>query len=122
MEANATPRQVRGEATPRKNDGIYRATRRGESTHMREIVQAVPRALAAGRVPLEPGKAKLMETRQAAQRAWNVVSDLLLQQGQTDLAAHARRFAARMPPPMTEREWIAARLLEHARGRMFRNL
>jgi len=115
LEANATPRQVRGEVTPRKSDGIYRASRRGESTHLREHVQAVARMLAAGHMPIEPGKVKLVQTRQEAQRAWNVVSDLLIQQGQADLAARARRFAARMPPPVTEREWAAERLLERMR-------
>lgn len=112
IEANATPRQIRGEVTPRKTDGIYRAGRRGESTHLRERAQAAARTLATGSAPAEPGKAKLVETRQAAQRAWTVVGDLLMQQGQADLAARARRFAARMPPPMTEREWIASRLVD----------
>ena len=115
VEANATPRQVRGEVTPRKTDGIYRASRRGESTHMRERVQAVARTLAAGRAPVEPGRAKLVETRQEAQRAWNVVGDLLMQQGRADLSVKARQFSARMAPPMTEREWTAAQLVEHAR-------
>ena len=59
VEANATPRQVRGEVTPRKTDGIYRAGRRGESTHMRERAQATARTLAAGRAPVETGKARL---------------------------------------------------------------
>jgi len=38
--------------------------------------------------------------------------DLLMQQGRVDLSAQVRRFAARMPLPMTEREWIAVRLVE----------
>lgn len=118
VEANATPRQVRGEAMSRKADGIYRVSRRGESTHMRERAQAAS-MLAAGRAPVEPGKAKIVETRQAAQRAWSVVGDLLMQQGRPDLSAEARRFAARMPPPMTEQEWIAARLAERTREPRF---
>ncbi|MHB1871975.1 MAG: relaxase/mobilization nuclease domain-containing protein [Steroidobacteraceae bacterium] len=118
VEANATPRQVRGEVTPRKTDGIYRASQRGESTHMRERAQAAARTL-TGRAPAESGKAKLVRTRQEAQRAWNVVGDLLMQQGRLDLSAEARRFAARMPPPMTEQEWIAARLAERTREPRF---
>ena len=114
VEANATPRQARGEVTPRKTDGIYRASRRGESTHMRERAQAAASMLAAGRASVEPGKAKLIETRQEAKRAWDVVGDLLMQQGQADLSAQVRRFAARMPPPVTEREWMARELMAAA--------
>lgn len=35
VPANATPRVVRGETRPRKSDAVYRAARRGASTHMR---------------------------------------------------------------------------------------
>ena len=41
VAANATPRYVRGVTIPRKPDGIYRASKRGESTHIRERVEAV---------------------------------------------------------------------------------
>ena len=115
VEANATPRQIRGEVAPRKTDGIYRASRRGESTHMRERARMAARTLAAGRAPVETGKAKLVMTRHEAQRAWNIVGDLLMQQGRPDLSAETRRFAARMPAPVTEREWTAARLVEQVR-------
>ncbi len=45
VAANATPRFVRGETRPRKSDGIYRAARRGASTHMRDRVEAVATGL-----------------------------------------------------------------------------
>ncbi len=114
VEANATPRQIRGEVAPRKTDGIYRASRREDSTHMRGRAQAAARTPVTGHAPIEPGKAKLLRTRQEAQRAWSVVGDLLTQQGRPDLSAEIRRFAAHMPPPMTEREWIAEGLVERS--------
>ena len=45
VAANATPRFVRGETRPRKPDGIYRAARRGASSHLRERVEAAAVAL-----------------------------------------------------------------------------
>jgi hypothetical protein len=56
VPANATERFLRGETRPRKPDGIYRATRRGESTHMCQRILAVARELARGLLQLEPGK------------------------------------------------------------------
>ncbi len=40
VAANATERVVRGETRTPKKDGIYRAMRRGDSSHMRERVRA----------------------------------------------------------------------------------
>src|SRR5207248_7596546 len=48
IAANATQRYVRGETGPRKSDGIYRASIRGQSTHMRERAEAGARELAKG--------------------------------------------------------------------------
>jgi len=115
VPANATQRYVRGATSPRKTDGIYRAALRGDSTHLRQRTEAVARGLSRGEAQAEPGKAKLMETRHNVQQAWWAVSEILVQDRQPDLAAQVRRFAQQMPPPVTEREWLAARLTEHIR-------
>jgi hypothetical protein len=115
VPANATQRYVRGETSPRKTDGIYRATLRGESTHMRERAVSVAHDLARGSVRVEPGKAKLMETRDGVSRAWWAVSEILIREKHPDLADQVRRFAEQMPPPMTEREWFARRLAQRTR-------
>lgn len=115
MPANATPRYVRGETTPRKPDGIYRASLRGDSTYMRERAEVVVRDLSRSTVSLELGKARLMETRDNVRRAWCTVSELLIRDRRPDLAAQVRRFADRMPPPMTEREWLAEKSAERTR-------
>jgi hypothetical protein len=112
VEANATERAVRGATTPRKTDGIYRAQRRGDSTHYRERVQAVARELAHGGVRPEAGRAKLTDTRRAVTVGWLGMADMLEAQGQRERAATLRRFVARMPPARTEKEWIAHRLLQ----------
>jgi hypothetical protein len=115
VAANATPRYVRGETSLRKPDGIYRASLRGDSTHMRERTEAVARELAEGKLQIEPGKANLIGTRNELRRAWLTVGDILIRERQPELAAYVRRFADHMTPPLTEKEWLAANLTARAR-------
>ena len=115
VPANATQRQVRGETCPRKADGIYRASLRGESTHMRERAEVVARELKTSDLRVEPGKAKLLRTHNDVRRGWLAVSDILTQEKRPELAAQVRRYADQLPPPITEKEKLAARILEHAR-------
>jgi hypothetical protein len=115
VPANATQRYVRGETSPRKSDGIYRASLRGESTHMRERAEVVARDLSRGKPRVEPGKAKLVETRDNVRRAWWSVSEILIRDKLPDLAAQVRRFAEQMPPPLTERERLSGNLVERIR-------
>jgi hypothetical protein len=115
VPANATHRYVRGETTPRKSDGIYRAALRGESTHMRERAESVARELTKGKLLIEPGKASLIGTRNEVRRAWAAVGDILIRERQPELAAHVRRFADQLPPPLTEKEQLAATLSNNVR-------
>jgi Relaxase/Mobilisation nuclease domain len=115
VAANATPRHVRGETRPRKSDGIYRAMSRGESTHFRDRVKAVAQELKEGKFQIEPGKEKLLRTREEVRRGWLAVSDELTRQGRPEIAAQVRRHVEQMPRPLTEKEYIATKLLERAR-------
>jgi hypothetical protein len=115
VAANATPRHVRGETRPRKSDGIYRAMSRGESTHFRTHVKAVAQELKEGKLQSEPGKEKLLRTREEVRRGWLAVSDELTREGHAEIAAQVKRYVEQMPRPLTEKEYIATKLLEHAR-------
>jgi Relaxase/Mobilisation nuclease domain len=115
VAANATPRHVRGETRPRKSDGIYRAMSRGESTHFRDRVKAVAQELKEGKLQIEPGKEKLLRTREEVRGGWLAVSDELTRQGHPEIAAQVRRHVEQMPRPLTEKEYIATILLERAR-------
>jgi hypothetical protein len=115
VAANATPRYVRGETRPRKSDGIYRAMSRGESTHFRKRVEAIADELVKGKLQVESGKAKLLRTSEEVRRGWLVVSDTLSRDGHPEIAAQVRRYLEQMPRPLTEKEHIATKLLEHAR-------
>lgn len=117
VAANATDRRVRGEVKPQKTDGIHRAAMRGASTHWRQRTVAVARELNRRDVEPEPGKARLLETRQEVLRGWRAVGDELVMQNQVELAQAVRRFVARMPAVQTEKEWIRSQLLERLRVR-----
>lgn len=115
VAANATTRFVRGETKSRKSDGIYRAARRGHSTHYRERMDAVAAELSRGEQRTESGKAKLMATRRALEDGWGDVVLLLEGQGERALAAETRRFVMRLPRARTEKEQIREELLGHVR-------
>jgi hypothetical protein len=111
IAANATDRSVRGENKSPKRDGIYRAERRGESRHTRSRAEAVAAELLKGNPKVEAGNAKLLETRRKVERGWWAVSDILIADGQTELAAEVRRFSAQMLPPWPDRESILFSML-----------
>ena len=115
IAANATPRYVRGETKPQKSDDIYRAALRGQSSHMRTRAELVAQELGKVGLWAEPGKAKLLKTRNEVRRAWQDVSGILVREGQSDLSAQVRKFVEEMRPPMTDREWLAAELVEGSR-------
>jgi hypothetical protein len=118
VAANATERAVRGAIRSQKSDGIYRAMRRGESTHFEQRALAAAREVRSGRPDPGPGKDKLLSTRRDVEHGWRAVGNLLERDGHAKLALQVKRFVDRMLPPRTEREWIAGELLDHARNRL----
>jgi len=121
VAANATDRSVRGVTEARKLDGIYRPAhpKPGErprfSTHMRRREEAVAAEIRAGGLKAERSKAKLLATRRSIELGWQAASEILLRQGQPELAADVRRFVLEMPPAVTEKEFLAMRFLERER-------
>lgn len=114
IAANATERAVRGESGNHKTDGIYRAARRGESTHTRERAEAVVAELSKGEIRMESGKSKLVQTRGEVESGWRATRDILISEGHLDLAAQVGRFVDQMRPPRTEKEQLVAQLLDRA--------
>ena len=100
-----------------KKDGIYRASLRGDSTHVRAQAEAVAAELLRGGHRVEPDKRMLVETRRQVESGWRTLADHLAKVGHQDLARDVQAFVERMPPPRTEKELIAARLPERARAR-----
>jgi hypothetical protein len=122
VAANATERAVRGVTRPRKTDGIYRAGLRGLSAHWRQRAEAVARELASGEAKVEPGHTRLLETRRDIGRGWNEIADILVLQGEVQLAQAVRHFVRRLPPARTERERIREELLGWPEARKDRGL
>jgi hypothetical protein len=117
IAANATERAVRGQSQASKTDGIYRAIQRRESTYWRERAVLVAKELQNGNIRAEPGKTKLMQTRQDVEHGWRTVSQILEHAGQPALAAEVNRYVERMPPPRTEKERIAEQLRGYVRAK-----
>lgn len=115
IAANATERAVRGEPRTHKIDGIYRATLRGDSTHTRARTETVAAEFLQGNLRVEPGKAKLVATRQYIESAWRATSNILIAQGRAELADQVLQFLAQLPPPQTEKERLALGLRDRAR-------
>lgn len=113
--ANATERAVRGTTRPPKLDGIYRAARRGQSTHVRRRLEMVVNTLRTGDAPPEPGGARVRATRNEVKRGWWAVSDALISEGRLALAAQVQRFLSAMAPARTERQWLAEDLRRRVR-------
>lgn len=112
VEANATERSVRGQSRAPKLDSIFRAAQRGESSHMAARVHDVARELKTGATD-GSGAARLQQTRREVVSGWNAIRERLLVDGQHQLADQVRSFVSRMPPPRTEKAWLAQRLIEH---------
>jgi hypothetical protein len=111
VAANATERAVRGETRKSLHDGIYRAALRGESRHVQRRVLHIATQLRSGGLDAESGKAELVATREAVVRGWHAVAESLFMSGEGRLAEKIWKFIGGMPPPATDHELIASRLL-----------
>jgi hypothetical protein len=114
VPANATERAVRGETRKTRKDSIYRASLRGDSTYARLQAEAVAADLLARRSHFETGKTSLLRTREDVIRGWQSVAEYLFVHGDAVLANGIQQFVVEMPPPLTEKETIAAELAERA--------
>jgi hypothetical protein len=115
VEANATERAVRGESRKAKKDGIYRASLRDESTHIRARAETVAADLLRGINRVERGKSTLVETWRKVECGWQNLAVILAKDGHQDLARDVQRFVNRMSPPQEERELLTHELPERGR-------
>lgn len=79
IEANATDRAVRGESRTNRLDGIYRAARRGASTHMRHRIEGRADQMRRGSLWTAGARGELARTRKAIERGWRAAGDLLVE-------------------------------------------
>jgi hypothetical protein len=118
IKANATDRAVRGRTNPVLKDGIYRAAKRGASTHMENKIKDAVACFAERRLPVEPSRARMIETRRSVVQGWRAVAQALDRQGERPLAEGVVRFVKAMRPPRTERELVIEHLVEQTKARV----
>lgn len=121
VAANATDRKTRGVTKPQKLDGIYRANLRKASHHMIGRAEVVGSELLKGNLRVEPIKTKMLKTREDVKRGWAAIRDQLKEEGKSSLAEQVERFVQTMPPVRTEKEWIAADIMQRVREEHVRN-
>jgi Relaxase/Mobilisation nuclease domain len=109
VAANATERAVRGQNRTPKPDGIYRATQRGESSHVRDRMRRADAAAS--------NKETLVRTRGYVVNGWRAVSERLRADGYPNLANHVDHFLAQMPSVRTDTEMIRDQVRSTGRGR-----
>jgi Relaxase/Mobilisation nuclease domain len=113
VDANATARAVRGASRVSKRDEIFRAARRGCSSHMRARLTAAASDVPRGNAPADRGGEKIRATRRAIERGWLEIADGI-DETMPDLAQDVRAFVRSMPPPMSEKEFFVAQLQQRA--------
>ncbi|MFC4314985.1 relaxase/mobilization nuclease domain-containing protein [Steroidobacter flavus] len=110
VEANATDRRIRGQSRAPKLDSIFRAARRGESSHVTSRISDIVHDLNAGSLD-EPRAARLQRTRTEVVRGWQVVRHLLITEGRHQLAGQVSKFVSQMSPPRTDKQWLLSDVL-----------
>jgi len=112
IAANATPRAARGQTKRATKDVFYRTRQRGQSYVLREALEGIGQELSRTKIISDPARASLLKTRQALISGWNAVAARLEAQGEIALGADVRYFAMHLPPVRTDRERLAAQLIE----------
>jgi hypothetical protein len=111
IAANATKRVIRGQTKSAKKTPIQRAAMRRNSTFVEKLAREIGNEIKVGKLKPEAGKSSIMTSRQAVVREWEQTARQLDAQGERTLATDVRAFVKDMPPPRTEREWVAAGII-----------
>jgi len=116
VAANATPRSVRGQTKRADRNRNFRANRRPAVRSFREKVEGIAKELRETRTITDPARPTLVRTRKAIVVGWNDIASRLEAQGEIELGADARYFAAHLPPVLTDRERLAVEFMRHVKA------
>jgi hypothetical protein len=78
-------------------------------------LDGVVRELSQAQTISDPARARLLKTREAVVAGWNAVAAKLEAQGEIVLGGEVRYFAMHLAPVLTDRERLAAELLQYAK-------
>jgi len=107
VEANATPAQLRGRLSDYQRDGVYRASRRGES-RVDDCRGRRASAEAAGLAARSKAIGRLFDTGDCVQQDWSDTSATLMRQGLGGLSNEVERFRQGLSVPRTRHERAVA--------------
>lgn len=102
VPANATERQVRGSAHQDRKPGIYRSSKRGDSTFQMQRHLASTKQSISSTARECQARAQLVETQREIDSGWHAVASLAEHQGLFALAGQVRMFASQLPHVQTD--------------------
>lgn len=110
IEANATPREVRGQTRKQKVPGVYFAEKRGRSTVDAEKRKEVSQELLSGKPQEKPWEKAILEKRKKLVSSLLEVAKGLEKEGDRELAGEVVRYAKELPTLTTERHEMQKQL------------
>lgn len=106
IEANATPRDLRGQTRKSKKPGVYFAEKRGTSTVLKSKFEEARYELQQREQVPKPWEVAIVNRRRVTVRRLLGAADELRKGGDEAMAMAIERFAKEMPRPDTERHQI----------------
>lgn len=118
IEANATPRSVRGNTLKPPTHAVHFAQKRGASTVLTQKVREAAQGLNSVTEELRPWEVAIVERRKKLIAELTAASEQLKEQGDHVLAAQVSQYRDSLPPVTTERHELKKGLLaELQKGR-----
>lgn len=112
IEANATPRVVRGVTKKAKTPAIYHLEKRGESKIRAEKLNEAKAELNAGTQEMKPWERAILNRRNKTLREMLQAAKQYEGEGDIALATAIRKHAADLPKPETERHQLKKEIVE----------
>ncbi|AOD16783.1 relaxase/mobilization nuclease domain-containing protein [Xanthomonas fragariae] len=106
IDANATPRDLRGQTRKSKKPGVYFAEKRGTSTVLKSKFEQARQELEQGEASPKPWEVAIVNRRRATVRRLLGAAHELRKEGDDSMATAIESFAKEMPRPDTERHQI----------------
>lgn len=106
IEANATPREIRGRTLKGKKGPVYHAEKRGASTVLYAKLEEAGKEIKNGRPPERPWEVAIIEKRKNIIRAFVGAAQELKKEGEVTFAKGLERYVQEFPKPETERHML----------------
>jgi type IV secretion system T-DNA border endonuclease VirD2 len=113
VEANATPRDIRGQTKKAKSPAIYFSEKSGKSSVLRSKFEEARQDLTRGESEPKPWETAILNRRRAVVRTFLSAAAELRKEGDIPLATAVERYVEELPRPDTERHQIKRALATH---------